>query len=154
MQRGGVYIYYVLQYAKNHILKNQKLDDQRQETIDQKPYKHHQPSKDMAYYLIRLPEVPQDVQCIPNPHTIKLAEGDFSVVYIAGTLHVLGIYIYKNDTFVQQKALGKPMQVFYERLPMITDINERTYKFFAKRVREIDAEDFAVFNNEETEEIQ
>ena len=105
----------------------------------------------MAYYLVRLPETPKDTQCIPNPHTIALTEGDSAVLYIAGTLHILGTYTFKEGVFIQQKALGKPMQTFYDKLPMITDINERTYKFFAKRVREIDAKDFAVFENEETE---
>jgi len=96
------------------------------------------------YYTYRLKEPLLDfkkfeIQDLP----IELLEGDKLIVFIAGSMEVLGSYIVSdNKAIIETKINDMKLSDFYDCFSFITEIGERTYKIFAKPVREISKDDY------------
>ncbi|MFT4344191.1 MAG: hypothetical protein ACMXYE_05610 [Candidatus Woesearchaeota archaeon] len=100
----------------------------------------------MSYYIHRLKEQSEKaLQVITFEFAVKPHENDEVVVISPVTHIVLGIYQFRNNKLILLKTINQKVSFFYEKLPMVTDINERTYKLFAKVLREISRDDFIVF---------
>jgi hypothetical protein len=78
---------------------------------------------------------------------IKLDDGDKIVIVVAKSMIILGAYTYVKELneFHLDKIINKTTKYFYDKLPMITFVNERTYKLFAKKIREITKENYDAF---------
>jgi hypothetical protein len=76
-----------------------------------------------------------------------LNDGDLGILIVSKSLLVLGAYRYdkKQRLWLQQHPISKPVTEFYSKIPMIKFVSERTYKIFAKRLREVDKENFEPF---------
>lgn len=105
----------------------------------------------MKYWLYRLRE--QEfvglshldrilIDYLPEP----VADNDSVVVFVAGTLNIVGAYTKKGDSLILKKATKDPVDLrkFYDKLSIIKAIGERTYKVFAKKVKEITKADYEV----------
>lgn len=95
------------------------------------------------YYTYRLKEEPIRKNKISiGDVPIALDDGDTFLVFLAGTLEVLGVYIKKDNGLILDKNIeGKKLSDLYGCFGMVSFVNERTYKMFAKRIREIEKED-------------
>lgn len=109
----------------------------------------------MKYYIYRMKfekylkqgeflRVKNDLPSIPQ---FELDDGDKIIMIVSQSLIVIGAYRYekKSNTFILEKKINKNVTTIYEKLPMITFVNERTYKLFAKRLREIDEVNYKAF---------
>jgi hypothetical protein len=97
----------------------------------------------VRYYTYRLKEEQEDyTQIMIQEVPTTLSNGDVFLVFLAGTLDVLGIYKKKSDYLIIDKKIeGKKLSDFYSCFGCVGFVNERTYKMFAKRVKEIEKED-------------
>ena len=98
------------------------------------------------YYTYRLKEedFPEDTSMIPIQDTPeKLDEGDVFLVFVSGSLDVLGIYTKDEDNLrIENRIDDMKLSDFYECFSFVTFVNDRTYKMFSKRVKEISEKDY------------
>ena len=106
----------------------------------------------MNYYMYRLKydqylrmtshaEVPNELTSNP------IQDGDHAIIIVSNSLVVLGDYVYKaeSNSFLLQKRIAKVVTQFYQSLPMVSFVNQKTYKLFVKRIRQIDKGDYDAF---------
>ncbi len=105
------------------------------------------------YYLYRLKqeefEKLADLKKIGITYRGKLEYDDVFVVFVSGIMKVLGTYKKLGKQLVGLKVAERErmpkMQDFYSELSIISFVNDRTYKVFAKPVKEITKADFELF---------
>ena len=102
----------------------------------------------MKHYLYRLKI--EDFEKLSDFETIKidyspteLSETDKVIVFVSETLKIVGIYQKKDDYLLSKRLTKKEITLreFYDKLSIITEIGDRTYKVFAKKLKEITRED-------------
>lgn len=104
----------------------------------------------MRFFTFRLNEIPKNnlnIKLYPVP--LVLENGDKFLVFIQGSMEVLGLYEKKDDQFLilEKQIEGKVMSDMYEFFDEITEINDRTYKLFAKPAREWNIETYEKIKN-------
>ena len=98
----------------------------------------------VKYYTYRLKEknLKDSSKILIQDLPLELINEDVLLVFMAGTLEVLGIYIKKRDNLILDKKIeNKKLSDFYSCISCVSFVNERTYKMFSKRVKEIEKED-------------
>ncbi len=71
-------------------------------------------------------------------------ETDKLIVFVSETLKILGTYERKDDYLLSKKLTKKEISLrdFYDKLSIITEVGPRTYKVFAKKLKEIEKTDY------------
>jgi hypothetical protein len=74
----------------------------------------------------------------------ELSVDDKVIVFVSETLKILGIYQKKDDYLLSKRLTKKEITLreFYDKLSIITEIGPRTYKVFAKKLKEIEKSDY------------
>lgn len=103
-------------------------------------------NKVVKHYTYRLKEedLTKDNSKIAIQETAEtLQDGDIFLVFVSGTLQVLGIYTKIGDYLnIDKKIDNKKLSDLYSCFSMITFVDKRTYKIFSRRVKEIEKEDY------------
>lgn len=103
----------------------------------------------MGYYFYRLKK--EDFEKLIDTETVKidymsaeLDETDKVIVFVSETLKILGAYKKKDEYLLAKKSAKKEITLreFYDKLSIITEVGPRTYKVFAKKLKEITKEDY------------
>ena len=103
----------------------------------------------MRYYFYRIQK--EDFEKMENLEKFMIdylpiisEKDDKFIAFISQTMEIIGSYHKEDDSMVLEKVPSKTLTVkdFYDRLSIITEITERTYKMFAKKAREISKEDY------------
>lgn len=103
----------------------------------------------MKYYLYRIKK--EDYEKLKGLNNIKIDytpeqinEDDKIIVFVSESLKILGSYKKREDYLVAEKLAKNELTLkdFYEKLSIITEVGQRTYKVFAKKVKEISEEDY------------
>ena len=103
----------------------------------------------MKHYLYRLKK--EDFEKLTDFETIKidyspteLSETDKVIVFVSETLKIVGVYQKKGDYLLSKKVSKKEITLreFYDKLSIITEVGPRTYKVFAKKLKEIEKSDY------------
>lgn len=102
----------------------------------------------MKFYTYRLKEKPKEFASFPIQEVpVILEDDDKFLVFLSGDLIVLGIYHKEKDKLILEKKLKGKLSDYYKYISSVETVGERTYKMFAKPVREIDISDFEKIKN-------
>lgn len=103
----------------------------------------------MRYFLYRIKK--QDFDKLANLADInidytpeKITSEDKIIVFVSETLKVVGTYKRVDDNLIAEKLSTNDITLkdFYDKLSIVTEITPRTYKLFAKKVKEIEKRDY------------
>ncbi len=105
----------------------------------------------MKYWLYRLKK--EEYEKIKDKRTIQIDyineevdEKDKFIVHVSGLGILSGAYRLKDDFLIAEKLSEKKPRLseFYSKLSFIDFVNERTYKLFAKKIKQIIEEDYKI----------
>lgn len=103
----------------------------------------------MRHYLYRLKkeeyEKIKDTDRIEIDYLlVEIDKTDRMIVFVSGSLRILGAYRKIDGFLAAEKPVGKEMTLreFYGRLSIVREICPRSYKVFAKKIREITKDDY------------
>ena len=73
---------------------------------------------------------------------VELKEDNNILVFISGTMDIIGKYNYVKGYLLLDKVLDNNLKDFYGKLSFAKEVGPRTYKVFAKKIRELTKEDY------------
>lgn len=101
------------------------------------------------YYFYRIQkeyfEESEDLENVKIDYLPILSEKDDKfIIFVSQSLEIIGAYKKEGEVMVLEKVPSKTLTIrdFYDKLSIITEITERTYKVFAKKAKEISKEDY------------
>lgn len=103
----------------------------------------------MKYYFYRIQkedfENLEDVEKIRIDYLpITVEKDDKFIVFTSKELKIIGSYKKVDEYMIMENMCIKDLTIrdFYEKLSIITEVSDRTYKVFAKKAKEISKEDY------------
>ena len=76
--------------------------------------------------------------------SVDISDDDKIIVFVSESLNILGTYKKAGEDLVVEKSSKKNISLkeFYDKLSIITEVGPRTYKVFAKKIKEISEKDY------------
>lgn len=110
----------------------------------------------MRYVLYRI--IIKDFEILKDINNIKidflptpLSNEDKIIVFVSESLKIIGTYKKEEDFLAAERIFEKDINLkdFYDKLSIVSKIGPRTYKIFAKKIKEISKKDYEMIANKE-----